>query len=502
MGAKVEAARLPALGSCFFLAWMNGAFFTSILQGKGASAALSSSYWSLSLTGVFCGLVLLVVLEGWLGEVCSRLGFVRVATLCVCAGTVLMMVGVTGCDDGAFLGGVGSFMTGLSSSVFYLAWSVVYGRMEPEDSEIAIPLSVAASQLLGIALGSLRGVAAEVALVVMPLASLACLSRCLAIPPSFDAGKERTTELPPSSRKLPPVVGWRCGLLAAAVWFVLSLITAMVKRSESDAFVESYLLPFVVSFVALLVLLMAYVMCSRRVSLFGASRIVFCLMVISLVALLIVPGEQASAAFLFARTAAMFFWAVLWAMCSRVVREEGLTATRVVGSMRAWIQGGAALSILAALVMGADDLHGAACLGLVVLSLGFCVALPAYARPGEEPALRDDRAGEDGSPSSVDDRCASTSLSFEERCRRLCEAHGLSPRESEVAECLLRGRNLPYIRETLYISRNTINTHIRHIYAKMGIHSKQELIDEFERMAGTCGGPAEDPSDEGSAHES
>ena len=42
---------------------------------------------------------------------------------------------------------------------------------------------------------------------------------------------------------------------------------------------------------------------------------------------------------------------------------------------------------------------------------------------------------------------------------------------------LARGWRRPYIREKLFISKNTVATHIRLIYGKLDIHSKEELID-------------------------
>lgn len=58
----------------------------------------------------------------------------------------------------------------------------------------------------------------------------------------------------------------------------------------------------------------------------------------------------------------------------------------------------------------------------------------------------------------------------------LADAYGLTQREQEVLGLLLRGRSIPYIKETLYISTNTAKTHVRHIYQKMGIHERQELL--------------------------
>jgi DNA-binding CsgD family transcriptional regulator len=56
----------------------------------------------------------------------------------------------------------------------------------------------------------------------------------------------------------------------------------------------------------------------------------------------------------------------------------------------------------------------------------------------------------------------------------------LSTRELEVLALLLRGRNAPRIAETLCISENTTKSHIQHIYKKMGINSRQELLEQAE----------------------
>lgn len=58
----------------------------------------------------------------------------------------------------------------------------------------------------------------------------------------------------------------------------------------------------------------------------------------------------------------------------------------------------------------------------------------------------------------------------------------LTDRESEVLYHLLRGRSSRRIQEELFISESTANTHIRHIYGKLGVHSKQELLDLADTM--------------------
>lgn len=54
---------------------------------------------------------------------------------------------------------------------------------------------------------------------------------------------------------------------------------------------------------------------------------------------------------------------------------------------------------------------------------------------------------------------------------------GLTKRETEVLHLLMEGRSIPYIQNKLYISEGTARTHAKHIYTKVGVHSKQELLD-------------------------
>lgn len=57
----------------------------------------------------------------------------------------------------------------------------------------------------------------------------------------------------------------------------------------------------------------------------------------------------------------------------------------------------------------------------------------------------------------------------------------LSGREFEILKYLDRGHSMIYIAEKLFISESTVRTHVKHIYAKLGVHSREEL---FELMDG------------------
>lgn len=66
--------------------------------------------------------------------------------------------------------------------------------------------------------------------------------------------------------------------------------------------------------------------------------------------------------------------------------------------------------------------------------------------------------------------------SIDDRCSTLGKANGLSQREIEVIRLLARGHSKGYIAESLSISENTVRSHAKRIYKKLGIHSVGELM--------------------------
>jgi DNA-binding CsgD family transcriptional regulator len=46
-----------------------------------------------------------------------------------------------------------------------------------------------------------------------------------------------------------------------------------------------------------------------------------------------------------------------------------------------------------------------------------------------------------------------------------------------VLRLIAYGRDSKYIASKLYITLNTTKTHLKHIYVKMGVSTRQELLD-------------------------
>ena len=95
------------------------------------------------------------------------------------------------------------------------------------------------------------------------------------------------------------------------------------------------------------------------------------------------------------------------------------------------------------------------------------------------------RAGESGSP-VVDAGSGQASaeagrLDVEGRCKKTAEKFGLSPRETEILGYLGRGHGIVFIANTLVISESTVRTHVKNIYRKLGVSSREELLQLVDR---------------------
>lgn len=69
-----------------------------------------------------------------------------------------------------------------------------------------------------------------------------------------------------------------------------------------------------------------------------------------------------------------------------------------------------------------------------------------------------------------------------ERVIRATEKRGLTTREEEVAVLAYRGFSAKGIGEELYLSESTVRGYMGHVYRKMGVHRKQELIDLIDQL--------------------
>ncbi len=55
----------------------------------------------------------------------------------------------------------------------------------------------------------------------------------------------------------------------------------------------------------------------------------------------------------------------------------------------------------------------------------------------------------------------------------------LSPREQEIAALVVRGQTNREIARRCFISQQTVKDHLKHVYRKLGVHTRTALIAEL-----------------------
>lgn len=71
-------------------------------------------------------------------------------------------------------------------------------------------------------------------------------------------------------------------------------------------------------------------------------------------------------------------------------------------------------------------------------------------------------------------------------CQPIADEYHLTAKETEILEHLVRKQTLDQIADALVVSKNTVRTHVRNLYAKIGAHSQSDvyrLFDEAKRAA-------------------
>ena len=105
---------------------------------------------------------------------------------------------------------------------------------------------------------------------------------------------------------------------------------------------------------------------------------------------------------------------------------------------------------------------------LIVMLATYAFVVVALCAVWFVPSRKDAASGEVAAPlvQTVSDTCL-----------ELAGRYALSPRETEVFMLLAQGRTCSFVQEELVLAESTVKTHMSHIYAKLGVSGRQEMMD-------------------------
>jgi DNA-binding CsgD family transcriptional regulator len=133
-------------------------------------------------------------------------------------------------------------------------------------------------------------------------------------------------------------------------------------------------------------------------------------------------------------------------------------------------------------VSGNPTQDAALCAGTVIV----CGFMQVFIQMQSYPIVKELDNGPVARQDFDDDReLSSANRAFwRTRLNVIADQYDLSPRQREVMELLIKGRDTNYIMDHFVISRATVKTHVYNLYKKLAVHSRQELLDLIERANG------------------
>lgn len=463
LGALVLPRRHATdLGWGFIVAWGLIAVFTgTFTSGEGSNLGL---FWLASMIGTPLGLLGLAFARKVLQSEVAR----DVLFICALAGMMLgtvLLVTATLHEghDGPFVQVCGGAISSLGVAAFTVMWGEHYSKLDMQRIE----RSAAYAMMLAFgcyALELLLPAGAKMAFpVLLPVLSAICLK----------VGRVRADEEGSDVRRTPKPFKMsafviRC-LGVTGTTALISMVWTLIRDGEvslgHDLFQASVLSGTIVA-VLLVLYLSRY---SKTLSLGALYRWSLPMTALS-VALLHFPGEG------FAMTASSTLFAVMpllnlttfihFAELSKTVDADTCS---IFGVGRFFVEVGFLLGMLIGPLRDCFAAAPGGAYPLLTMALALLSGLVMLSLSGKELTIGEENEEQEERPYEKP-------VSLTEACEQLAEDYGLTKREREVLTYLAQGYSLPFIRNELYIAQSTIDTHVGHIYKKMGIHSREELI--------------------------
>jgi DNA-binding NarL/FixJ family response regulator len=163
-----------------------------------------------------------------------------------------------------------------------------------------------------------------------------------------------------------------------------------------------------------------------------------------------------------------------------IVLDRALAPVSWTSSARTWIDAFPAARMLAALGMLPSAIYPAA---VRARSATTAAGAHAVVQTVDRRWVMIEAAqleGDDDEKVAVTLRAATATEIF----GRLCRAYALSERERQVVAGVVAGLDTRAITERLFISRYTVQDHLKSIFRKTGVNSRRELLTRFSGAAG------------------
>lgn len=503
------ARLLPDIGWGFIVAWGLATVFTPIFTSGQINMG---TFWFTSMIGAPVGLLALFFMPQLLATKHLREIAVFLAVASMTLGIVLLEIPAP-VDDESLLQGVAGIISSFGTAIFTVLWGRHYSQLDPARIEKMATSSLIVSFVCYALILVVPNIFSIVLICCLPFFSAACLLFTDNASSSEQGKSSKESSINDSvssfgNLSVPSFIRFGLGVIGATT--VVSLFWAFINQGLIPTPDGSLTISLLSGLLAAVLIEIYLVRFSRSLNLGTLYRWILPLIAIGC-SLLLIPSPTAlvmSCCFINAAQALLNLTTFVY--FAELSQHANASAIRVFALGRSFLEGGFLVGML---------LNPIACIlknfvgsyqGVLFIALTIFIILVMMSIANQdrltltlenEDTSRSQTHGSIANniklgetahssehPNSITSDTEKTvlsteqqdkphaTISFEMACEQVADSFGLTKREREILPYLAQGYSLPYIRNELYISQSTIDTHVRHIYKKMDLHSKEELI--------------------------
>lgn len=451
---------LRFLGMGMLIAWLCCTHVPDIYCGESdVLRRVASTGMRYGDIGVF---LLLAACASRIGSLGSHMKIAGVLVVVCCVGTALTGLILVPIGAPVEVVMTASAATALGGAILFCLWAEVYSQM----GSTQIVVYGAGSCLVAFGLYALVSMMmhpyAVFATALLPIGSFACVVSSFVLVP-HEAARSKAARY---------AVPWKIVAIMALAGFASGLAGSVLLNPDGQGAVHRIWATGVAGAVILGLALL-------RPEKFDARFLAQACVPLALAACVLMPAAWSNAGFAVSFLVKLaYVWFTIFALMllANLAFRFGVPTLRMFAIARACSEGAIFLGVTmrgflqsSGLSQDGTVLLISACAGVVAV----CVCVLLWR---SERAVNADW-GAAGIEVASGERVMGPRERLIVRCEQLAQMHALTARETEVLTLIAQRKTRSEIEQELFLSQNTVKTHVRHIYAKLGIHSKSDVYE-------------------------
>lgn len=385
-------------------------------------------------------------------------------TLTIAGTLLIVLIGLPGTTSAPFEI-LGTLFTGVGSGIIMISYGEAYRRSDPSKSIFEIPFSFFLASIIAFVASALPTIWTCLICIVLPAFSgLYLFTQKSAI--KEDASPQDNSEIKLRGFAV------RVGACACLIGLADGVVRIAFSSSGELPFESFGDLSLVAANLISLGIMYGCIILSQTASLRSVYKSVVFIMALFFM-LLPVFSEFDFVESTISLTGYGTFNALMWILLVEISSRFKLSSSVVFGMGWGMVSLGVLLGSLAGVLLSAYAPFTPQMLSLIALVATLAI-LVSYMFIFTESDLLNlitpIKSNQEGS--------------LQDKCIQIAEGYKLSTKETEVLILAAKGRSRARIQNELHIASGTVSTHMRHIYEKLGVHTKQELLDLIDETAG------------------